>query len=379
MFSYSFLQRIPPLFVKTFEQILPERTLLQTKSGETWSVKIERIGEYYCFTDGWPNFVKDLELIIGDFLVFWLILGEKSIFRVAMYDITGCEKELNSSGNIDPLSDQTLSLKLSMNSSTKILLALCNLTDLISPTRIPPLFVKTFERILPEHALLQTKSGETWSVKIERIEEHYCLTDGWPKFVKDLELMVGDFLVFWLILGEKSIFKVAIYDITGCEKKLNSATSRHCPIKVETEEAIDEFGLETTRTLHPNRSTTHGSTGGKERESKKMKNRSHGAQISVNSVEDQSFTKVLAKHHQSRMKFAKKTGLIGKTEVMVQYLNGWSTIVVLKESTKPYILEMCGGWPEFRKKNRLLYGKRYAFEYIPETDSIQVQLLKGQR
>lgn len=114
--------------------------------------------------------------------------------------------------------------------------------------RIPPLFGKTFEHLLPDNVLLQTKSGETWSVKIERIDERYYFTDGWSKFVKDLELQMGEFLVFWLVLrgnDATAVFKVAMYGITGCDKDLNSATISDEPTKLEPE--VINLNLESTR------------------------------------------------------------------------------------------------------------------------------------
>ncbi|XP_071916601.1 putative B3 domain-containing protein At5g66980 isoform X2 [Coffea arabica] len=249
--------------------------------------------------------------------------------------------------------------------------------DSKSILRIPTLFVSRFEEILPQHALLKTKSGETWPVKIVRIDERYCFTDGWPKFVNDLKLEIGDLLVFWLIIEARSSFKVAIYGIRGCEKEFNSAATNHCPIKVEQAEST-EFDLKTIRILQPKPSDTDA----KRRKLKRNENTSRGAQKSFNSVEDRRFTKVMAKHHRYRLHvpllFAEKTGLMGKTQVVLRYQNGWSTNVVLKQSTKPHMLDMCAGWPEFRKKNRLLCGKKCAFEYVPETDSIQVQLLEEQ-
>lgn len=78
------------------------------------------------------------------------------------------------------------------------------------------------------------------------------------------------------------------------------------------------------------------------------------------------------------MEFAKKTGLIHKSEVVLQNLNGGSWRVALK-LYRNSMLFMGKGWPEFRKKNRLTLANRHAFEFIPEIDSIQVQPIKKQR
>lgn len=69
--------------------------LLEIKTGKSWSVKIEKIGERYCFCHGWPQFVKDNRLNTCDFLVFWAMFEGNTKFRVSMYEPSGCEKELD--------------------------------------------------------------------------------------------------------------------------------------------------------------------------------------------------------------------------------------------------------------------------------------------
>lgn len=56
------------------EQIIPKDAIIQcANGGYSWQVKIEKIGEYYCFTHGWNNVVKDINLGATDFLVFRLV------------------------------------------------------------------------------------------------------------------------------------------------------------------------------------------------------------------------------------------------------------------------------------------------------------------
>ncbi|KAL3525740.1 hypothetical protein ACH5RR_014112 [Cinchona calisaya] len=235
--------------------------------------------------------------------------------------------------------------------------------------RFPPLFGRTYEHMLPERALLRTESGKTWSVKIERIEGLYCFTRGWTKFVNDLELELGELLIFWLILEEKNVFEVAVCGTTGCNKFLNSASASHVPVNFEPE--VIELNLETTRNQGTKRSrTSHGSGRRKSMKVEKEK-RCQGSKISDDSANDgKCFTQNIP------LGFAKKTGIINKSQVMLQNKNGASWRVDLKLYSYSCMLFLCKGWPEFRKKNKLTCGNRYAFEYIPETDSIQVQLFK---
>nr|XP_043627162.1 B3 domain-containing protein REM20-like [Erigeron canadensis] len=55
-----------------------------------WRLKIEKIGENYCFTDGWSNVVQDKHLGFGDFLVIWY--ANRSTFKMLVYSPNGCEK-----------------------------------------------------------------------------------------------------------------------------------------------------------------------------------------------------------------------------------------------------------------------------------------------
>ncbi|CDP02443.1 unnamed protein product [Coffea canephora] len=243
-----------------------------------------------------------------------------------------------------------------------------------SKLSMPPLFWKTFEHLLAESALLQIKSGETWSVKIERIGEQYFFTDGWPKFVKDHGLKMGEFLVFWLVLGKNNsttIFEVAMYGTTGCDKDLNPSAPIHDP-RHFLPQLVDQPNPEINRNplTQPSKSAVQGS---RKRKSKKIR-------YDKGSLDaGKYYTKVLANYHRYRMNvkmpFAKKHGLVNKSEVMLQNTNGASWRVELRLYDND-MLYMCKGWTDFLENNALELGQEYAFEFIPETDSIRVQPFK---
>ncbi|KAG8362614.1 hypothetical protein BUALT_BualtUnG0058600 [Buddleja alternifolia] len=91
------VQRLPPQFMKVHGENLSEKAKLHVESEELhspWIVKIERVGQWHFFTDGWTRFARDIDLKFREFLLFKLV-GE-STFEVSAYDISGCEKELYS-------------------------------------------------------------------------------------------------------------------------------------------------------------------------------------------------------------------------------------------------------------------------------------------
>lgn len=63
-----------------------------------------------------------------------------------------------------------------------------------------------------------TGFGETWNVKLEVVDERYCFTRGWDRFVEDFKLGFGEYLVFTCNVA-KSEFRVSVYGICACERK----------------------------------------------------------------------------------------------------------------------------------------------------------------
>lgn len=96
--------------------------------------------------------------------------------------------------------------------------------------RLPPVFVRNFGEFLPKIAKLRTISGEKWDV---RVKEEICDDDdddkrylcfvggGWAKFVNDLDLKFGEFLVFFLNVNESTI-DVSVYGTHCCERPFSA-------------------------------------------------------------------------------------------------------------------------------------------------------------
>ncbi|KAC9839121.1 hypothetical protein E3N88_45186 [Mikania micrantha] len=63
---------LPSDFVKIhMENKMPRYPIIQPATGgQSWSLRIRKIGEFYLFSEGWSNVVRDFQLDSGDFLVF---------------------------------------------------------------------------------------------------------------------------------------------------------------------------------------------------------------------------------------------------------------------------------------------------------------------
>ncbi|KAI3895759.1 hypothetical protein MKW98_025550 [Papaver atlanticum] len=84
---------VPPAFIKHFNGKTPDKLILQSPTGRSWTIKMKK----YCnkelfFYYGWPEFVHAHYLQHEDFVVFKYKGHSK--FHVKIYAKTGCEKEL---------------------------------------------------------------------------------------------------------------------------------------------------------------------------------------------------------------------------------------------------------------------------------------------
>ncbi|KAF5190973.1 AP2/B3-like transcriptional factor family protein [Thalictrum thalictroides] len=86
--------RVPPAFVKHFQENLPKQLFLKISNGLCWIVKLKKDGNVQLFLgEGWSGFVEDNSIEYGDVLLF-KSLGD-SIFQVKIYGKNCCEKEIN--------------------------------------------------------------------------------------------------------------------------------------------------------------------------------------------------------------------------------------------------------------------------------------------
>ncbi|KAM1655487.1 hypothetical protein ACFX1Q_008360 [Malus domestica] len=90
--DYARHLRIPPKFVKNFNGWSPCKCVLRGPSGLRRTVELEERNNGLFFNVGWQYFVKDHHLENGDLLVFKY--DGESKFKVAIYDTTACEKDV---------------------------------------------------------------------------------------------------------------------------------------------------------------------------------------------------------------------------------------------------------------------------------------------
>ncbi|KAL3833389.1 hypothetical protein ACJIZ3_008125 [Penstemon smallii] len=203
--------------------------------------------------------------------------------------------------------------------------------------RLPPAFVRRYSEILPGtgNATLRINSGKTWKVKLEELENaEYWFTRGWNIFVKDVGLEFGEFLVF--TYNGTSIFDVSVFGVSGCEREFLAGTDSD----IEADEIVNKS------------------------------NDNSNPYLEV-SLADYRKSRVCIRKH-----FAEAAGLISRSSVSLEYEDGShvdDVQLVCRESRGYSILELASGWPEFRKKNKLVMGKTYSFEFIPNRNVIRVK------
>ncbi|KAK6153472.1 hypothetical protein DH2020_013111 [Rehmannia glutinosa] len=86
--------KLPPAFSAKLKEEKSKEAILKSRKG-TWKMKVCRINreDLICFEHGWPQFVDDHGLNIGDFVVFEHIGNLR--FNAFIFDRTACEKEFN--------------------------------------------------------------------------------------------------------------------------------------------------------------------------------------------------------------------------------------------------------------------------------------------
>ncbi|KAK4415550.1 B3 domain-containing protein REM16 [Sesamum alatum] len=238
--------------------------------------------------------------------------------------------------------------------------------------RLPPYFVQKYGEVLPENVRLRSSSGETWNVEIEQMnEDEHFFTRGWSKFAQDVGLKMGEFMVFWFNTGD-STFDVSVYGISGCERRIsacNSPVDRSDPDEEMKEDACDV-------NIDKSRAYVVANEVGTAAEQK----HDHYTVEEANPV----FKLLLKKHHRSRVfvrkSFAIAAGLMDARVAVLQYPPNercWPVLLERYSKLSQFRIDIGIGWADFRRKNCLVYGKNYSFEYVRDKNVIEVKLIDG--
>ncbi|KAK4416254.1 hypothetical protein Salat_2450900 [Sesamum alatum] len=232
--------------------------------------------------------------------------------------------------------------------------------------RLPPVFLQRYGSALRGGSVkLRASSGKIWLVKLEHKdeEERCCFTRGWNKFVEDVGLEMGEFLVFRLV--GRAMFDVSVYGIHGCEREIPGAG-----FQVEDSDPDEQDELCKDDVTHVI----------KKKRSRSRKNRTSESDRSPEEKSPLYFEILLKKHHRSRVsppkRFWMAAGLSDKKTVGVEYLPKHHFQVIKLDHRPTYRMDMGSGWSEFRNANGLVFGKTYSFEFKPIRNVIQVQELK---
>ncbi|KAF8410595.1 hypothetical protein HHK36_003127 [Tetracentron sinense] len=96
---------IPPAFIRHFNGVVPNKTILKDPIGRFWHVEVKKVENDLFFQNGWVGFVESHSIELGDFLVFRY--KGNSVFDVRIFGKTGCKKEKALvNGNIDMIASR---------------------------------------------------------------------------------------------------------------------------------------------------------------------------------------------------------------------------------------------------------------------------------
>ncbi|XP_051138255.1 B3 domain-containing protein At4g34400-like [Andrographis paniculata] len=119
-----------------------------------------------------------------------------------------------------------------------------------SKQSIPNEFITQLDEPLPKAVCLLGHYNMPWIASVQNDENKWCLVKGWSKFVKDMKIEEGDFLLFEYFI--RGFFDVKVFDPSGMEKVIeknswettnkDNKTADECDykIKVRNSNNIDE-------------------------------------------------------------------------------------------------------------------------------------------
>ncbi|CAK9141135.1 unnamed protein product [Ilex paraguariensis] len=215
--------------------------------------------------------------------------------------------------------------------------------DFGTKLQLPPFFVKTYKERFIENPVLKTTCGKSWVVSMEKTNEKYWFTTGWPEFVEANKLLVGDFCVFWL--NGDSTFEVSVYGRNCCEKQLDVieigrkktvVSVNNSPTISEEDEEGDDVG-EAMTTL--------------------------------------SYERILNKYNISfcslPVRFAKGIGIVREKKMVLRDPEErlWPVKLVVRHTSGGRV-DIMHGWSDFRLGNKLAIGDTCFFKFIPSAHNV---------
>ncbi|KAJ0570927.1 putative transcription factor B3-Domain family [Helianthus annuus] len=203
--------RLPSAYVsKHLENKIPKGpVILFVNGGYSWRLKIKKIGDDYCFTDGWNNVVQDIQLGFGDFLCFRPL--DQSTFKMTIYSPSGSEKTLQPKGDHDENENDEVNGENEDDDPY--------FTEIITTThtkvlRFPGKFAELAGIDGEGTMVMKNLDGKEWhlGLKMEKTlgKNRYYLTTGWSGFRLENDLSEGDECVIKFVRSEGKLLLVKI-------------------------------------------------------------------------------------------------------------------------------------------------------------------------
>uniref|UniRef100_A0A8I6Z4N4 TF-B3 domain-containing protein n=2 Tax=Hordeum vulgare subsp. vulgare TaxID=112509 RepID=A0A8I6Z4N4_HORVV len=228
---------IPKECVRCLKGEMPGEINLETRNMDSYTIKVVKYQEKHVLTVGWPQFVKNFHLQLGDSLLFRY--SGDSLFSIVIFDKLGREKA--SSVVVNPFPPQVQGRRNEIGSARKMnaLGETCEIWDdhqymnlddekkyflmrmmgdFQDEMIIQKEFVHRFKGEIPGEIELQTKNKCTYKIKVVKNQEgQLVLAAGWGRFIEKFSLQTRDSIILFSYNG-KSQFSVIILDQLGREK-----------------------------------------------------------------------------------------------------------------------------------------------------------------
>ncbi|KAJ9170773.1 hypothetical protein P3X46_018853 [Hevea brasiliensis] len=265
--------------------------------------------------------------------------------------------------------------------------------DFKKKLRIPPLFVRVFERIMPKKPILKSEQGN-FPVSVKSNDNGYFIKRGWKKFVKNHELQMGDFLVFNL-LDDNKTFEVDMYGPTCCLKGLKlpfheKSSCRDWEANVTPNKDIafkkkgrPKSGRRKKPQVSARKAGLNAKRGPNVQENNEMNERERVAkEIRAMEPNHPSFKQDLKDYQKyglvMRKRFVYETGLESKRNTVIKDPQG--RVYTVDISVTGRQVRLSTGWSIFYKANGLATGDTCVFHFIPEKSNlIEVQIHRKRR
>ncbi|KAK9050985.1 hypothetical protein SSX86_027610 [Deinandra increscens subsp. villosa] len=192
---------LPPDYVNMHlkKKISKSPIIQSANGGHSWRLKIKKIDDSYCFTNGWSNVVEEIQLGFADFLFFQLL--DQSTFKMSVYSPNGCEKILPPKIDQDYKTDDD---EVNLDDKDPFF------TTIITNTlklRFPAGFAELVGIDGEGTMVLKNLDGKEWVMGLKldrsyRASIRYYLSSKWSAFQRENRLSEGDECVFKFIRSE---------------------------------------------------------------------------------------------------------------------------------------------------------------------------------